>query len=1211
MKKIFLLLLICFFRTLTINAEVYAKIEQEGEDTWDISDYTPEKCHIDVKTVSDKQVHKGSYVRFSPISSRYSNSWYVTYKIPDVISGKYKVHVVTLSKTIDTIEEEKIVQFNASINYYDQSGELQVYDCGSQTIETDDYVDKVNDKVITEMEFPVSHYGQISDVTITIAGNANPKKKAETSIMYLDYIYLEPVYHDEGEAEEVIFPDVMINDTNFPDENFRNWILAQSYGSDGVLTSKELASVRNINVSNKNIQSLKGIEYFYALMYLDCCTNQLTSLDVSQNTMLTSLFCFNNQLTALDVSQNTALNSLSCGNNQLSSLNVSGCISLRYLYCPYNQLYSLDVSKNTVLTWLGCYNNQLTSLDLSKNIVLKSLQCNNNQLKFINMSGGTELEKLSCYSNLIDIEAMDALVASLPNVNNGIMQVIYSENEGNVMTNTNVDAAKEKGWIPQYYNNGWKEYKGVIGINETNFPDGNFRNWILSQSYGSDRVLTSKEISGITRLDVSSKYIKRLRGIEYFTALTELSCYNNQINYSAMNELLECLPTVRNGRMYVVNNAYSGDAMTTSQVEVAKAKGWTPMGWNSGDYSGCDSRGDANGDYNVDMSDVMYVVNYILGKTTDTFISEFADVNGDGKINMTDVMFSIWKINKGKYPDEEVCFYLGATEPTAKNYLSLPDVVTSYTSIDEALETTSSVSAGETIYMICPTNWMRGREVYLKDENGKKNYFSDEIDSVTISKHSIYKTQVFDGSKRLKLENMYLPDLMEKDPTISIFCQALKLTNMADSLTKYIDNTYYVMPDSVKTGVYRRFGGKDMIAHYNEKRYFKYTAFVETNEILSRSGINSIEDLIAHAKAIYDETFPYDAGRYDGDYTNRKNPLNRWVSYHMMNRYGNYEDWAPYGQIYEQCCRPDVADAEDFWQTMMNEGMIRFCRAVGQLYANRKGLKNEVSEGMKGVRVLTDSESGDINMQALNGRYFYLDDLLEYSTDVRDKALNCRMRIDATTLSADFMNQGARGNLGWDENYLFAFKGGYIDGWKISPETFVGVHCDNPWWSSYLGNVVVVKGQYDVQIKLPNPPQGLYEIRLAYVASEERGVVQVYFNDVPYGEPIDMRRGPWNDVDLSTYDMNNEEDNQALDKTLRNLGYMLGPDSYGKPYGGNFRVNAPEHIRRILITDAYFAEGQENWLRFQQLQEDAEWSFDYIELCPKSVYDSPEGEDRH
>lgn len=465
----------------------------------------------------------------------------------------------------------------------------------------------------------------------------------------------------------------------------------------------------------------------------------------------------------------------------------------------------------------------------------------------------------------------------------------------------------------------------------------------------------------------------------------------------------------------------------------------------------------------------------------------------------------------------------------------------------------------------------------------------------------------------MNASNNFLPDLMAEDSTISIFCQALQLTNMSDSLTKYIDDTYYVHSDSVaQSKIIKRFGGKDMVAHWFEKRYFKYTAFVETNEVLAQHGINSLDDLIAHAKAVYDETFPLDAGQYDNDYTNRKNPLNRWVSYHLMNRLGNYSDWAPFGQILTDCCRADVADAEDFWQTMLSEGMVRFCRAAGQLYANRKGHKTIVSQGLKGVRVLTDSESGKSNQQALNGRYFYIDNLMEYTTSVRDKVLNCRMRIDATTLSADFMNQGARGNLGWEENYLFALKRGYIEGWKISPESFVGVHCDNVWWSSYLGNAVAVKGQYDVQIKLPNPPPGLYEIRLAYVAGEERGVVQVYFNNEPCGIPVDLRKGVWEYVIPDQERLKNDEDyNISIDKTLRNLGYMLGPDSYGKPGATSFRVDAPEHLRRILTTQQ-FVEGKENWLRFRQvLDGDAEWSFDYIELCPKSVYASPQGENRH
>lgn len=468
--------------------------------------------------------------------------------------------------------------------------------------------------------------------------------------------------------------------------------------------------------------------------------------------------------------------------------------------------------------------------------------------------------------------------------------------------------------------------------------------------------------------------------------------------------------------------------------------------------------------------------------------------------------------------------------------------------------------------------------------------------------------------------NQFLPDLMEEDSTISIFCQALKLTHMADSLTKFIDYTYSVGIDSVYPnnavrGI--RFGGRDNDTYYAEKRYFKYTAFVEPNKVLEKKGIRSLDDLIAHAKSVYDATFPSDAGLYDNDYTNRKNPLNRWVSYHLMNRLGNYSDWAPYGEILETCCRTEIADAEDFWQTMLFEGMVRFCRAAGNLYANRKGLGRGAS--IKGARVLTDSESGKSNQQALNGRYFYLDDLMEYSTTVRDKVLNCRMRIDATTLSADFMNQGSRGHFYGDRNdALFGHKRGYIEGWKISAESFVAVHCDNPTWSSYLGNAVCVKGRYDVQIRLPNPPPGLYEIRMGYVAGEERGVVQIYFNDEPCGIPVDLTKGGWTfeqdfgiKIDVKNH-QDDEEYNRALDKSLRNIGFMLAMDSYRKGTGAtSFRVDAPEHLRRIL-TRQQFTLGKENWLRFRQVVDgDLEWSFDYIELCPKSVYASAAGEDRH
>ena len=63
-------------------------------------------------------------------------------------------------------------------------------------------------------------------------------------------------------------------------------------------------------------------------------------------------------------------------------------------------------------------------------------------------------------------------------------------------------------------------------------------------------------------------------------------------------------------------------------------------------------RGDANDDGEVNMSDVDYIVNYILGNSDETFNAETADVNEDGKVSMPDAMFIVNYILNGKFPDE-------------------------------------------------------------------------------------------------------------------------------------------------------------------------------------------------------------------------------------------------------------------------------------------------------------------------------------------------------------------------------------------------------------------------------------------------------------------------------------------------------------------------------------------------------------------------------
>ena len=192
---------------------------------------------------------------------------------------------------------------------------------------------------------------------------------------------------------------VVINETTFPDDNFRAYILSQDYGADGVLTSAELSNVTSIDVWRMDIADITGIEYFTALTYLNCCANRLTELDVSKNTSLIELQCAYNQLTALNVSENAALMYLRCEDNRLTVLDVSKNWALESLQCANNCLSELDVSKNQNLGSLHCLENKLTKLDVSKNPILEYLSCESNQLAALDVSKNTSLRGLSCESN--------------------------------------------------------------------------------------------------------------------------------------------------------------------------------------------------------------------------------------------------------------------------------------------------------------------------------------------------------------------------------------------------------------------------------------------------------------------------------------------------------------------------------------------------------------------------------------------------------------------------------------------------------------------------------------------------------------------------------------------------------------------------------------------------------------------------------------------
>ncbi len=236
----------------------------------------------------------------------------------------------------------------------------------------------------------------------------------------------------------------------FVDPNFETFLLANyDLDGDGKITKGEALEVVTLNVFDKSITDLTGLEWFTnlislnvssnnklknldvtkltaletlicndcaltsldlsqnkALKYLNCqrpYTGGLTRLDLSQNKALTYLDCSSQHIAILDLSQNTELQEIFCqkeaGNSYLQTLKIPNCSKLHTLDCNTQKLSTIDLSGCPELTILNIYSNNLVALDLSRNPKLVELRCYSNKLSNLNLSANSQLKTVDIDSN--------------------------------------------------------------------------------------------------------------------------------------------------------------------------------------------------------------------------------------------------------------------------------------------------------------------------------------------------------------------------------------------------------------------------------------------------------------------------------------------------------------------------------------------------------------------------------------------------------------------------------------------------------------------------------------------------------------------------------------------------------------------------------------------------------------------------------------------
>ena len=225
--------------------------------------------------------------------------------------------------------------------------------------------------------------------------------------------------------------DIEINETNFPDSKFRQYVLDNfDTVKDEKLTSSEISAVTTIDISSRYFSDLKGIEFFSELKELWCPSNSLVSLNLSKNKKLEKVSCHWNELTSLNVSGLSSLTQLNCMGNQLTKLDISGCTSLVEFCCLDNQISSLNLKNNTKLEILECQENNLSELNLTKNTALKRVECTTNQIKSINLSKNTALQELDIgYNPLTDLDLrMNTVLTDLNISSTGLTAIDLSNN---------------------------------------------------------------------------------------------------------------------------------------------------------------------------------------------------------------------------------------------------------------------------------------------------------------------------------------------------------------------------------------------------------------------------------------------------------------------------------------------------------------------------------------------------------------------------------------------------------------------------------------------------------------------------------------------------------------------------------------------------------------------------------------------------------------
>ena len=449
-----------------------------------------------------------------------------------------------------------------------------------------------------------------------------------------------------------------------------------------------------------------------------------------------------------------------------------------------------------------------------------------------------------------------------------------------------------------------------------------------------------------------------------------------------------------------------------------------------------------------------------------------------------------------------------------------------------------------------------------------------------------------------------VPELIRATQFFKIFTSALNLTGFADSLRKDIDESY----DYTQYVAHHFLAGGDYYAP--ETRFYKYTGFIEPDEVFNSYGIYNIDDLVVFAEKWY-------GTEEKGNYTSPQNALYKFVAYHFVERELPHNKIVPYGiQDFDEYM-PTIYDRYDYFETMQGS-LMKVMKPLSTSdgrdtyinYSKRKQPYNTEMLNHLNVRVIPLTEFikikeqyGNFDQMASNGIVHPVDKILLYNEDeMVGNILNERIRIDFYSLIPELSSNNVRYTEG-----LLNLPNVYSEKVDIKSGDII---LYSLFSIGYDKDIIVFQGLYDVEFTLPPLPPRVYEIRVGFKPDlkdrEYDGPMQVYIDGMPEGKPF----GTPNDYTGRKEDSETYDNGVENDKEMRNLGWMKAPLVFVDAYYVSVRHNV-QYIRKI-ITKKYLDKGRHK-IRFRLVGKyPTMHELDYLEFVPLHIISDPtKPEDRH